>query len=298
MSNEELVLMIQRDQDKDKCLEELYLNNIGMISKVAYKYSAYAEYDDLMQEAFIGMLKAVELWRGDRGTNFMTYAYHWMCQAVQRYISNCGSTVRIPDNQLYQIIKYEKAVKDALMQNPRGLSDKELSWYLGIDESQVRQLKKDARMHQLKSLDEPRGVDNEYATLGDSVADERNDFETMDDQIQNEELAQVLWPIVDSLEPMQAETIRARYQDGLTFEQTAKRLELSRDKVRRTENMAFRRLRSSKNEKKLKPFLSDESIYSISTRCSGYGSFKNSWISAPERVVLLEEKRARGITDT
>ena len=291
MSNEELVALIQIDQDREKHLEELYLNNIGIISEVAWKYSAYAEYEDLMQEAFIGILKAVELWRHDVGAKFVTYAYNWMCSTIQRYISDCGSSIRVPDKQRFLIIKYERTLQKALLDNPKGLSDKELSAYLRIDEGKVKQLKKDAQMLKLKSLDEPITNEDESLTIGDSVADNRNDIATIEEAINNEELADELWSIVDELEPLQAKTIRARYQDNLSYSKVAERLGETNDTIRYAESKAFRQLRRPHNKKKLQPFLSDDSIYSISVGCSGYGSFRATWTSAPERVALINELR-------
>ena len=64
MTNEELVRLIQDGIDTKANLWELYDRNRGFIADTVGRYSAYAEMDDLMQEAYFGLARAVELWTG------------------------------------------------------------------------------------------------------------------------------------------------------------------------------------------------------------------------------------------
>ena len=97
MSNEELVKGIQQQNiDVIDGMEQLYIKNKGIIHKIALRYSTYAELDDLMQEAYLGLYTATMHYDCSAGVKFITYAYRWICQAVTRYIESNGSIIRIP----------------------------------------------------------------------------------------------------------------------------------------------------------------------------------------------------------
>ena len=59
MTNEELVEQIQNGVNVKENMGLLYEQNIGFITKIVHPFSAYAEEEDLMQEAYIGLHKAV-----------------------------------------------------------------------------------------------------------------------------------------------------------------------------------------------------------------------------------------------
>ncbi len=57
MSNEEMVKQIQ--QGNDKLLETLWEQNKALVYSTVKKYRSIAELEDLMQEGYIGLHKAV-----------------------------------------------------------------------------------------------------------------------------------------------------------------------------------------------------------------------------------------------
>ena len=72
MENEDLVLLY-RQTGKNEYLERLYTQNIPLIMKIATRYSGRADMEDLSQEGFFGIVKAIETWNPEEGTKFMTY---------------------------------------------------------------------------------------------------------------------------------------------------------------------------------------------------------------------------------
>ena len=61
MTNEELVIEYQTGNKA--VIEQLYLQNRGMIEKIVRRYAGIEELDDLRQESFFGLVKAAELWK-------------------------------------------------------------------------------------------------------------------------------------------------------------------------------------------------------------------------------------------
>ena len=99
MSNEELVRLIQCRENYTENMLALYDQNKGMIYGIARKYAAVESIEDLMQEAYIGLVKAVEGYRADGGALFYTYAvptidHHLKCWLDTVGLLRCHRTSR------------------------------------------------------------------------------------------------------------------------------------------------------------------------------------------------------------
>ena len=66
MEIEELVEQIQAGINPTENMEQLYLQNRSFIYQQAKKYAAYADMDDLMQEAYFGLHEAVKHYKPDK----------------------------------------------------------------------------------------------------------------------------------------------------------------------------------------------------------------------------------------
>lgn len=126
MSNEELVKLIQDGIEPVNNMEQLYKQNIGYIKKIANRYKAYEDFDDLIQEAYFGLHEAVQRYENTGETLFMSYASFWIRQAMTRYIENNGRVVRIPSHTYQRVIKYKRIVSAYKSQLDRKPTDKVL----------------------------------------------------------------------------------------------------------------------------------------------------------------------------
>ena len=78
-SNEKLVREIQRGADPDgRSLEQLYLQNFGLLRRIARKYSTYNDMDDLCHEGYFALLSAVAAYDHNRGLSFASYYCMWL----------------------------------------------------------------------------------------------------------------------------------------------------------------------------------------------------------------------------
>ena len=108
MTNEELVLAVQAGQNVTENMAQLYEQNRGMIYKLTEKYSGVEDPEDLRQECYFGLVQAVETWDPAREVSFISYAIPCMKTQMIRYISTCGTIIRVPSSRRALIAKYEK----------------------------------------------------------------------------------------------------------------------------------------------------------------------------------------------
>lgn len=104
-TNEQLCIVIQQG-DKD-ALSLLYIKNEGLLYSRAIKLSKKCNHkldmDDLIQSAYLGLMKAAEKFDNSMGTKFTTYAVWWIDQFINRAIIDEGFTIRIPIH-IFEII--------------------------------------------------------------------------------------------------------------------------------------------------------------------------------------------------
>ena len=229
MSNEDLVLMIQRNEDKARHLGELYVQNRGVIAIIAKRYSEYAETEDLMQESFFGLSEAAARWDPEAGTKFISYASYWIRAAIISYLR-----------------KREPAAV---------------------------------------SLSAPIGGEDGDITLEDVLKSDADAIGDTLEAMSTEQLASVLWPMVEELESLQAAVIKERYRKGSTYKQCGAALGIPEGKARRKEEKALQNLRTRKAV--LLPFMSDSERYSKGISFTGLSYFKNTGMSSQERAVII-----------
>lgn len=290
MINEELVLAIQAGLDVTGNMEQLYNQNIGMIIKLTEKYKGIEELQDLRQEAYFGLVRAVELWDPEREARFLTFAIICIKSVLHRYIAECGSLIKVPEYQKTLIYKYDRCMNEFRARLGRDATPEELRALLEISKDQLEQLKKDRATLAIRSTSEVIGGDDDDITLEDTLPAEDDQYEDAVDRIQQEQLSRELWAQVDKLPEREASVVRGKYLNGETYAQSGERLGVSQERIRQLHARALRTLRSGKARQRLLPYLSDSAAYSIGTR-SGLSYFRQCHTTGQERAVMLLEER-------
>jgi len=98
LSREEEVMLAKRMEEGDESARaHMIAANVRLAISIARKFQNQGcDLEDLIQEANIGLVKAVDRFDYKRGFKFSTYGYWWMKQAVMRYITSNSSVLRLP----------------------------------------------------------------------------------------------------------------------------------------------------------------------------------------------------------
>lgn len=284
LKNEELVKLIQNGTNVTENMQQLWQQNQGFIFKIAIQYQSLSELDDLIQESYFGLCKAVDHYNPDMDASFIHYASFWIRQQLMRYIKK-NKTVRIPEHTHGKIREYKKAVQQWQQRYHREPTDAEISDYIGIDGKTLEEIKRSALMGKIGSLDVPVGEESD-GTLYDLIPSGMDDKEEVLNKVANEELAEVLWGMVKELPGQQSEVLKMRFKDNMKLREIGAVCGFSTDRARQIENKGLRMLRNPKRSRILREFLDDERIYNSALHGNGVSSFSNTWTSSTERIAL------------
>lgn len=296
MSNEELCTAYQESKDHDtrsRILEELYLQNIRLIEKIARQYSDLCDREDLMQEAFFAVRRAAELWRPDGGANFATFAFKLIRQAMRRYMDDCSGTIRITSGMRDLIFEYRNLCNDFAVSRGRAITDPEICFFLSVTPEKLDRIKRAEGMLRLRMTSEMIAED---LSLIEVIADPEDPIEAKENEIQQEQLRKAIWEAVDTLDDKEREVLRMRYQQGITLNEIGEEIGVSACRVQQIEKEAFRKLRAPSRARSLIPFLEDMAEH-YGYKHSGMKSFETKGSSSVELAILAaerEEERRRG----
>ena len=289
MTNEQLIEHIRAGDNA--AVEQLYLQNTGIIWKLARATACkhadtenqrkYLQ-EELQQEAYFGLLEAINRWDSEQGASFIGYAVFWIRQAMARYCYHVKGPARIPEARQAQIRRYAQIMSDSA--GSVKPSDPEVCRMMEIDMDTLKEIKAACALMKPVSMEQDVKGDTEGIMLADTIADGRDRYEETMNRINREELAGVIWPMVDSLPERQAFVIRQQYQVGLSVSEIGKRFGIPCKEVKADRQRALVALSHYRNKVKLKPYY-DEFRYVYGLKGS-LQNWKRTRTSSTERVAI------------
>ena len=242
MTNEELVEQIQSGVNITENMYQLYEHNRGIIYKMANRYSWCAPVEDLTQEAYISLCKAVKKYDKQQDIKFISYFSACLANHLKKYIQDSGRVIRIPVYKQEQIWKYNQVSNSYMHRFGREPSTREFAICMGLNVKQVEELERfmfAGSCSETKSLNQQlRDRDDEC--LNDSIGVECEDLDSVLDKLAYEQLWQ---EIERKLKPREYDIMYLRYRLNLSREETGRRLGMSRWAVDNAEYRAIRKLK-------------------------------------------------------
>src|SRR5450755_2407211 len=155
VGTEELFERWHRQEDR-RARDELVQRFLPLARKLARRYNGAREpFDDLLQVACLGLVKAVDRYDLGRGTAFSSFAVPTILGELKRYFRDLGWAVHVPRGAQELAVKVEDAKQKLSARGGRAPTVHELAQYLELDVADVLDGLETARAHHAASLDAP-----------------------------------------------------------------------------------------------------------------------------------------------
>ncbi|MDA8105459.1 MAG: sigma-70 family RNA polymerase sigma factor [Nitrospiraceae bacterium] len=230
---------------------ELITRNLRLVVNIAKNYVGRGlPLLDLIQEGNIGLMKAVDKFKYEKGFKFSTYATWWIRQAITRALIDQTKTIRVPVHMMEFYNRVTKASRELTQQLGREPSNEEIAKKLVVPTRKVEEV--------FRAIQDPIAlqtpVGDEDTELEDFIGD-KNSPSPYSDAERNEISEQILM-ILKTLTPKEEKVIRMRFGIGVdrdhTLEEVGRHLSITRERVRQIEAKALRKLKHPSRLRALK----------------------------------------------
>lgn len=285
-SNDELIKLIKQGIDTQENYEKLYNQNRGFIYQVIRgRVHGIYECDDLMQQAYIALVRAVNYYNCEREEKaFLQILKYCIWNELRDLTSDISA------NMQTKIIKYKRTYDK--LYNELGCKPKQyqIMHVMNIGLNQLEEIKKAYRLNNILSLNEPINEDGDVTRLdlySESHANEVDPFENIENTIDNINLKAVLDEALDKLPERAQEVIKNRYYKNKTMEQCGNEMNVTRERVRQIESSGFRQLR--------KDYVLRRQLdgYFNEYKHVGVNQFNNTRTSSVEWLAIRREQKAK-----
>jgi RNA polymerase sigma-B factor len=181
---------------------------------------------DLAQVAALGLIKAVDRYDPELGTDFAAYATPTIVGELKRHFRDRGWAVRVPRRLQELRLDINRARNDLTHELNRSPTVADLARRLDVDEEQIIEAMTAAGGYRATSLFTPVGGEDEGRTLIDSLGAEDTALEAVDGH-------ESLKPLLAALPERERNIIAMRFFGNLTQAQIAERIGISQMHVSR-----------------------------------------------------------------
>lgn len=248
LTNDEETQLATKAAAGDKAArDKLLSSNMRFVIKIASQYlNKGLEYEDLISEGYLGLMKALDHFDVSKGYHFISYAVWWIRQSIMKAIVDFGRPIRLPVNKDAELTEIKRACHSV---NPHGKKSEEeeleeVALKLGMTKHHIREMLNISQ--EMISLDSPISGDSDTA-LVDTVS--AGTF-TPEDAAIDASLKTEIDKAFVGLDKKSVEVLNMRYglngQGERTLKEVGEKMNLSRERVRQIEKHAIAKIRANK----------------------------------------------------
>jgi RNA polymerase sigma-B factor len=227
--------------------EELVDRFMPLARRLAARYAGGAEpFDDLVQVASVGLVKAIERFDPERGTAFSTFAVPTILGELKRHFRDRGWSVHVPRDVQERILKVEKATAELPAKLGHSPTIQEIGQRIEATDEEVLEAMHASQGHHAVSLDatSSMGDGDEPAPLRDRIGSEDLSFNTV-------EYGEAIGPVLAEISERDREVLHLRFVEDLTQSEIAERVGVSQMHVSRILRATIDKLRARIPEEEL-----------------------------------------------
>lgn len=239
-ATESRTLFVRWQHDGDPAAREALVQRYMPLARsLTRRYGRSSEpFEDLLQVASLGLLKAIDRYDIERGHPFQSFAVPTILGEMRRYFRDSGWAIHVPRGAQERALKVRDAQERIANDKGHSPTVNQLAEYLELDTEEVIDALQAIQAYETVSLDAPRpGADDDAAVYGDSIGSDDERYELV-------ELDATLSAVLGHIPPRERLILQMRYVEDLTQTEIAERVGISQMQVSRLLRRSLDQLRS------------------------------------------------------
>jgi RNA polymerase sigma-B factor len=219
--------------------EELVERFMPLARRLAARYAGGAEpFDDLVQVASVGLVKAIDRFDPDRGTAFSTFAVPTILGELKRHFRDRGWSVHVPRDVQERILKVERALAELPARLGHAPTVQEIGQRIEATDEEVLEAMHASQGHHAVSLDASSSIGDgdEPGPLRDRIGDVDLAFDTV-------EYGEAIGDVLADISERDRTVLHLRFVEDMTQSEIAEQVGVSQMHVSRILRATIERLR-------------------------------------------------------
>ena len=220
--------------------EELVARFLPLARDLARRYRYTDEpFDDLLQVASLGLIKAIDRFEPDRGSKFTSYAAPTILGELKRHFRDKGWALHVPRDLQERTLAVSRETEVLSKRLGRSPKVREVAAALGCSVEDVLEAHEAAASHEAASLDAPTARDDEEAApLVDLMGGEDSAYEL----VESRDAIASTWKALPDIE---RQVLELRFMHDLTQREIGEQIGYSQMHVSRLLRRALNRLEAA-----------------------------------------------------
>ncbi len=183
--------------------------NLRLVVSIAKQYKNHnIPIEDLIQEGNLGLMKAVERYKWDKGFRFSTYATWWIKQAIGQHILKTKRVIRLPAHAALVQRKLIQATEEYAEMMGCEPTQEELVDLIGASNNVVKATIQGSKS--IVSIHQPASSDPEGASWEDKIEDHGPHSDPFEN-IANKQMLNIVKKVMENLSPKEIAVIKLRF---------------------------------------------------------------------------------------
>jgi RNA polymerase sigma-B factor len=228
-----------RDRSNEVVRTTLVRRFMPLARSLARRYERSSEpFDDLLQVAALGLVKAIDRFDPERGNAFVSFAVPTILGELRRYFRDCCWDVHVPRGTQERTLKLEEAERRLSCDRGKPPTVADLAQYLELDSERVLDAIAAAQAYGALSLDAPR-----TSKTGDRTTSYADVLGEVDERYALVEDGVTIAGALKHIPARERLVVQLRFVEDLTQSEIAERIGVSQMQVSRLLRHALEQLR-------------------------------------------------------